>query len=340
MVRQRFEDYFFQDTNPFIPKYNPELKPPTGTVPLFNNPFNNQPILPDIQAKVDIELQDLEFGGRATSVDFRVDKCNLIVRAFGGHGGLIGKFEVTIAYRNPACNGEHPPLTPPEPPHSPVEKWFNLPYTPGAICDALFGFHIRARFKQTQSIAGGVKYYNTTLPPLWAACGSFPAGGDEGIYSVRGYEWDYSESGEDFCVDELNGYVDYIYGFTYFGDDLVATGGWMKVEFPDIYDYAYFQFPQSASEGTIAINDIPWELVSSSCESPPPPIPPSFPPPPPRPRMSCCPNVEQNDQLLKLLLAKVKNFPILLELMSTQQLYQKVLSLKKVRILEPQILQI
>ncbi len=164
---------------------------------------------------------------------------------------------------------------------------------PGENCEACFGFTIRAKNNVVRFILGGVTFFNKgALPRLWASCSDFPVLTSDFKYSgVTGYQWDYSEDDIDYCVDELDGYVDYVLCVNYSASDLV--NGKLKVPAPSIDDYAYFQFPQSANPEYrhIEISSIPWELISVDCKTLPPP--PSPPPPPP---MQCCPNVEQNNK--------------------------------------------
>jgi hypothetical protein len=125
---------------------------------------------------------------------------------------------------------------------------------------------------------------------------------------LAGYQYDTALPNEDLCTDTLNGYVDYVLTIPYSSEDLV--GGKLQIPSPNIEDYAYFQFPQGLSKPgefpkrIIAISSIPWELFSAYCEKEarPPLLPPPLLPPPP---MSCCPNVQQNDQLLRLILKRI-----------------------------------
>lgn len=296
MVRTRYEP----------PRNDPNLPP--VNIP-FDNPFNGHPLFdPDTRPKTRGWHDDAD-------VDAYFDGCNFGVR--------INSLGIDFIRRNPQCQPPPtevkfylpPPLPPvvapedkPPPRLKPPDDWVEVP--PGENCTACFGFTIRTKNNVVRFILGGATFYNKgALPPLWASCSHFPVLTSDFKYSgARGYQWDYSEDDTDYCVDELDGYVDYVLCVNYSSHDLV--NGKLKVPSPNIDDYAYFQFPQTLSQPgefpkrIIQISSIPWELISVDCEILPPPPPPILPPPPPPP-MQCCPNIEQNDQLLRLILKRI-----------------------------------
>ncbi|MBW4480848.1 MAG: hypothetical protein KME54_29445 [Tolypothrix brevis GSE-NOS-MK-07-07A] len=237
------------------------------------------------------------------------DECNTIITFNGG----VPESNFTLIYRNPDCQKPPPPPTPPSTPGFVVVP-------EGENCYASFAFTIRTQANHVSSISGGVTYYNKgALPPNWAFCGDFdvPVPADFPYIRCAAFQYDTALPNEDFCVDELDGYVDYVLTIPYSNEELVE--GKLKIPSPNIKDYGYFRFPQAFSEprrffpkGIIEISTIPWELFSAGCENTPPPPPPSPPsppspppPPPPPPPMSCCPNVQQNDQLLRLILKRI-----------------------------------
>ncbi len=233
--------------------------------------------------------------------DIHQDECNIIITVPGGLGS-----DWKLIYRDPNCQKTPPPPPPPTPP---TPGFVAVPE--GEDCYASFAFTIRTKDNVVRSISGGVTYYNKgALPPNWAFCGDFdvPVPADFPYIRCAGFQYDTALPNEDLCVDELDGYVDYVLDVPYSNEDLV--NGKLKVPSPNIKDYVYFAFPQTLSKPgkfpkkIIQISSIPWELIFTHCKNTPPPPPPKVPPPPPPP-MSCCPNVKQNDQLLRLILKRI-----------------------------------
>ncbi|MCV3216029.1 hypothetical protein OGM63_21375 [Plectonema radiosum NIES-515] len=388
MVRQRFQDYFFTETNPFIPKNNPNLKPPTGSVPLFNNPFTKQPIFPAIKASTDIKFQDLEFGGEPTHFEYQQDQCGFVIRAFGGHGGIIGKFDVSLSYRDPAC---HPAL--PEPPDPPVpnvniEKPSQFPLKESnakSLCityreiynsynegTGIGGTGIEASKRKIKLIEAQYPYTGDYKDDyrgkpegyaLFQVTASYTADGyaigylkqkDIDAWKERGWtisgdpydgnsQWKIIENQKltfykfntkwkivfeknEFLYPGISGYFQFYEDFMediknsrdIFSIDVVEKQGFTrdKSNFPlyipslfyprtveiigevnDFYgvNYIYNKKRIYALETAMKYAVIFGNFRAPEIQTPPPPPPP----------MSCCPNVQQNDQLLKLILKKI-----------------------------------
>ncbi len=253
-----------------------------------------------IQDKLD-NLIDYDPNSFITLPEIHQDGCNTIIRVNSGFPGTNLQF----VYRNPSC------LNPPTPP----------PFEPDsyASCGRLFlriaWAYIRIRYKFNPidgstvpvnvpvSVEGFVAAF-TKCHPGYDTAGVLDIPGGTGfVYYYRIGETTVKRNvTETLAVNKGCGNINPPFGRYYLPTYFLGQGD--------------FTVPADAPEGTVSellslltTSVVKPELISLTSDSPdgscrfPPQI--SPPPPPPPPPMSCCPNVQQNDQLLKLILKRI-----------------------------------
>lgn len=219
------------------------------------------------------------------SVEFRQDACHTLVRVSNNPFALlIGAVPILILYHALDCNPilDPPKLTPPT--NEPY--WFKVPIPlPGVTCVITFGMWTKHKVNLVIDVGGGHK----TVGEMAA----------EGYY----FRFDYIEDGTGiFCreygtsqEDEITGYINYTYSVGYTAND-VTNDGWIKFDLPTPQYYQDDSAPFLSG----------WEVLNNSCDNLPPPAEnPWKPPPPPPMTCNCCPNIQQNDELLRLILKRI-----------------------------------
>jgi hypothetical protein len=315
MVRQKFKP--FQKAKDAKEFWDNAEEPQEGLVPLFNSPFYATPDTPADPQDCNRYPDSPWCGGNpltgnfAPSIEVTLvrDECNLGIQ-LNGSFAFIKVPPVQIVYRNPECVSDERTTRPFKDPSSEI---FKYPCGDGSYWSVCLAGSQEARtvtpwsllargegelkiFEYGSPVQEYVAFQRQQAKENLAYLASHPVdmgGGARDVefrktsttnhYEGRGFHYfglaRYSQSTE---ILELQLHPQL---------NITYASIWYKAHTHDYYSQLYHY-----------LWDIEIVFTPPPCPSTNPVL---IPPPPPSPRMSCCPNVEQNDQLLRLILKKI-----------------------------------
>lgn len=201
-------------------------------------------------------------------VEVYLSECNIgALASFQGGRGRVAP--INFLWRNPACLP--PPIQLPDFPDIPEPEPL-----PGGDCFEVWGFWVRVEDNIIISVGEG-----NLSEQAMAAAGAY-------------FRFEYNDNGATAKEYDDIGGIEELYGFINYTSTISYSNGNRVTDFPR---------PNYYNNDEFSLTSYPWALLSASCTKPKPRQP--DPPPPPPMTCNCCPNVQQNDELLRLILKRI-----------------------------------